>query len=214
MGRVMILLSGETETAGAMNNEEEYVYLLTNPCMPEYVKVGRTNDIERRLKDLSKPTAIAEPFECYSYLTVRGDKPNADQIEKALHFFLSREFKQSKEYFIASVSEVEKYFKHIETINPRIKYSLYNIDKKKKRSSQTTFKMLKIEPNTVLVYKQNSSISCIVQDEKNKVLYNGQTTTLSNIASTDFGRPVNGFEYFMISGESETLWERRKRLEK
>lgn len=40
------------------DNKIEYVYVLTNPAMPEYVKVGRTNNIERRIKDLSKDTSV------------------------------------------------------------------------------------------------------------------------------------------------------------
>ena len=54
------------------DNKIEYVYVLTNPAMPEYVKVGRTNNIERRIKDLSKDTSVPLPFECYAYLCVYG----------------------------------------------------------------------------------------------------------------------------------------------
>lgn len=199
-----------------MSDDVEFVYILTNPAMPDYVKVGITNDIERRIKDLSRPTAIAEPFECFGYLTVKGNKPSAHDIETILHFFLSREFRQTKEYFVASVPEVEKCFKYIEIINPRIKYSLYKSTTKEK-SRQTTFEMLRIPVGAELAFKTDDSIRCKVVDNKNTVLYNGEHTSLSAIAmKQNNGKPVNGFERFVYPASDhpkETLWKRRQRLQ-
>lgn len=199
-----------------MSEEVEFVYIFTNPAMPDYVKVGITNDIERRIKDLSRPTSIAEPFECFGHLTVKGNKPSAHDIETILHFFLSREFRQTKEYFVASVPEVEKYFKYIEIINPRIKYSLHKSTTKEK-SRQTTFEMLRIPVGAELAFKTDDSIRCKVVDNKNTVLYNGEHTSLSAIAmKQNNGKPVNGFERFVYPASDhpkETLWKRRQRLQ-
>ncbi len=198
-----------------MKNEEvEFVYLFTNPAMPEYVKVGITNNIERRLRDLSSKTAVAEPFECYSFLTVKGTKPCAADIEKVLHFFLSRKYNKAKEYFKASISEVEEFFKYVEILNPRIKYSLYKKDGKEK-SKQTTFEMLEIPVGAELVYKADSSVRCVVDNPKNGVLFNGNLTTVSWIAGEIEKRSVNGYERFVYPASEfpeETLWERRCRL--
>ena len=35
------------ETAG-------YIYILTNPSFPEYVKIGYASDLERRLRELNR----------------------------------------------------------------------------------------------------------------------------------------------------------------
>lgn len=197
-----------------MSDDVEFVYLFTNPAMPEYVKVGITNNIERRLRDLSSRTAVAEPFECYSFLTVKGNKPSAADIEKILHFFLSRKYNKAKEYFKASIEEVEQFFKYVEVINPRIKYSLYKKDGKEK-SKQTTFEMLKIPEGAELVYKADSSVRCLVVNNKNGVLFNGKETTVSWIAGDIEKRSVNGYERFVYPASEfpdETLWERRCRL--
>ena len=197
-----------------MSDDVEFVYLFTNPAMPEYVKVGITNNIERRLRDLSSRTAVAEPFECYSFLTVKGNKPSAADIEKILHFFLSRKYNKAKEYFKASIDEVEQFFKYVEVINPRIKYSLYKKDGKEK-SKQTTFEMLKIPEGAELVYKADSSVRCLVVNNKNGVLFNGKETTVSWIAGDIEKRSVNGYERFVYPASEfpeETLWERRCRL--
>ncbi len=193
---------------------EEYVYLFTNPAMPEYVKVGITNNIERRLRDLSSKTAVAEPFECYSYLTVKGNKPDAADIEKVLHFFLSRKYNKAKEYFKASIDEVEQFFRYVEILNPKIKYSLYKKNGKEK-GKPTTFEMLQIPVGTELVYKADPSVRCVVTNNKNGVSYNGNETTVSWIACDKKKRTVNGYEYFVYPASEfpeETLWERRCRL--
>lgn len=197
-----------------MSDDVEFVYLFTNPAMPEYVKVGITNNIERRLRDLSSRTAVAEPFECYSFLTVKGNKPSAADIEKILHFFLSRKYNKAKEYFKASIDEVEQFFKYVEVINPRIKYSLYKKAGKEK-SKQTTFEMLNIPIGAELVYIADSSVRCVVKNNKNGVSFNGKETTVSWIAGDIEKRSVNGYERFVYPASEfpdETLWERRCRL--
>lgn len=79
------------------DNKIEYVYVLTNPAMPEYVKVGRTNNIERRIKDLSKDTSVPLPFECYAYLCVYGGGETSATVEKSLHFYLGEKYTKNKE---------------------------------------------------------------------------------------------------------------------
>lgn len=192
----------------------EFVYIFTNPAMPGFVKVGITKNIERRLHELSRQTAIAKPFECFGYLTVKGNNPSAANLEKILHFFLSRGLDKSKEYFETSTEDVEQFFQNIQTINPRIKYSRYKKDVKVK-GKPTTFEMLDIPINAELIYKTDSSVRCTVVNNKNVVLYNGKETTVSWIACEFKKRSVNGYEYFVYPSSEypdETLWERRQRL--
>jgi hypothetical protein len=79
------------------------------------------------------------------------------------------------------------------------------------RSPRTTFKMLGIEKGTTLVFKDNPSITCITEDETNKVLFGGVTRTISNLSDELMKRPSNGFACFMLDGT--LLWDMRQKLE-
>ena len=57
------------------------VYVLTNPAMPDLVKIGKTTrDVSLRLSDLYT-TGVPLPFECEYAAKVR----NVDETEKAFH---------------------------------------------------------------------------------------------------------------------------------
>lgn len=59
------------------------VYILTNPCLDGWVKIGMTerNDIERRLQELNAPTNIPLAYRCYA--TYEVDNPL--EVEKGIH---------------------------------------------------------------------------------------------------------------------------------
>jgi uncharacterized membrane protein len=79
------------------------------------------------------------------------------------------------------------------------------------RSPRTTFKMLGIERGTTLVFKDSPSITCITEDETNKVLFEGNIRTISNLSDELMKRPSNGFACFMLDGT--ILWDMRQKLE-
>ena len=60
----------------------QVVYVLTNPAMPGFVKIGKTllEDVSQRLAQLYT-TGVPFPFE----LAFACKVPNADEVEKALH---------------------------------------------------------------------------------------------------------------------------------
>ena len=54
------------------------VYVLTNEAMPGLVKIGYTTDLKRRIKELSQPSGIPAPFECFFAVEVENplDRPD------------------------------------------------------------------------------------------------------------------------------------------
>ena len=56
------------------------IYVLTNPAMEGYVKVGRTNNLIRRIRELDN-TSTPLPFECV--FAVEVDNP--EEVELLLH---------------------------------------------------------------------------------------------------------------------------------
>ncbi|MCH5256024.1 MAG: GIY-YIG nuclease family protein [Lachnospiraceae bacterium] len=64
------------------------VYILTNPCLDGWVKIGMTqrNDIERRLQELNSPTNILLSYRCYA--TYEVDNPA--EVEKRIHSIIDR----------------------------------------------------------------------------------------------------------------------------
>lgn len=49
-------------TAEKSQVETEIIYVLQNPAMPNYVKIGKTKDLQGRMKEFDK-TNVPVPFE-------------------------------------------------------------------------------------------------------------------------------------------------------
>jgi len=91
----------------------EIVYVFSNPSMPDYIKVGRTNraDVEKRLKELSNPTGVPAPFECL----YAAEVADAQKVEDALHaaFDVDRPNKK-REFFTTDPQRIIKLLKAFE----------------------------------------------------------------------------------------------------
>ena len=64
------------------------VYILINPCLDGWVKIGMTerNDIDRRLKELNTPTNLPLSYRCYA--TYEVEQPL--EVEKRIHSIIDR----------------------------------------------------------------------------------------------------------------------------
>ena len=62
-----------------------YIYILTNPSFPQYVKIGYAADVKQRLEELNRSTAV--PFAFRVYATYEVDSALSD---KKLHAILDK----------------------------------------------------------------------------------------------------------------------------
>ena len=197
---------------------DDIVYVFTNEAMPDYVKLGRTNDVERRLKELYT-TPVPLPFECFYAARVA----NAVFVEKQLHdAFGDHRVGKSREFFRINPARIASAIKiaAIEEVTPKKLFEINSQDEQavkeaKERRSNFNFEMVKIPIGSILIFKDEPSITCKVIDRR-KVEFEGEITSISAAAQKVLLRQgyewsVAGPLYWMFEGE--TLEERRKKME-
>lgn len=211
------------------------VYILTNPSMPDWVKIGYTDneDINQRLKELNSSTAVPLSFRAYATLTVTNPREIEqhvhalfDLIDDSLHSIEEtkngkkrvREFFQvspSKAYSVLErVANLSNNLQNLKRIAPSEKEQKEDDIAQTSRRSKMTFKDLKIPIGAILTYIYDETKKCIVKDAKRTVEYEGKETSLSALAqklSNSKYKP-QGTSYWEYQGE--TLLERRLRMEK
>ena len=165
------------------------VYVLTNQSMPDTIKIGITDNLERRMRELDN-TSTPLPFECYYAVEVQ----DAKVIEKKIHEGLDdKRVRQSREFFNTSPEQAKAILEIAEVMGgknvtptedvvetPQDKQALENARKKR---SKFNFNMINIVPGTILEFSKDKSITCEVIDDT-KVKFRGQTTSLSASANT------------------------------
>ena len=55
-----------------MAEKTGYIYILTNPSFPEYVKIGYAADVKQRLDELNRSTAVPFAFRVYATYEVNS----------------------------------------------------------------------------------------------------------------------------------------------
>lgn len=193
----------------------EIIYVLINEAMPGYIKIGRTTNLEQRIRSLDS-TSVPLPFECFYACTVE----NADFVEKQLHdAFLDHRVRSSREFFELSPDRAVSALKlaEVENVTPNRDFVESNEDQQalneaRTRRSVFNFKMADIPIGAELAYIHDENIKARVVDNK-RIEFNGEVTSLSASAQKLLNYPyqVQGTVYWMFEGE--TLDERRRRLE-
>lgn len=193
----------------------EIVYVLINEAMPGYAKIGRTTDLEQRIRSLDT-TGVPLPFECYYACTVT----DANFVEKQLHnAFDDHRVRSNREWFeiapdriaaalrIAQIAEVTPKRDFVESAEDQAA-----LDKARVRLSNFNFAMVKIPVGATLTFVKNQDVICQVVDNRS-VLFNDQIVSISAATQMALGdkRPVRGPLYWEYEGES--LVERRIRME-
>ena len=147
----------------------EIIYILINESMPGYVKIGRTTNLEQRIRSLDT-TSVPLPFECFYACTVQ----DADFVEKQLHdAFLDHRIRSSREFFEISPERVVSALKiaELEDVTPGKDYVESEEDQQalnqaRKRRAVFNFKMAQIPVGAELVFVNDENIKAKVIDNR------------------------------------------------
>ena len=210
-----------------------YIYILTNPSFPEYVKIGYATDVQQRLDILNSSSAV--PFAFRIYATYEVDSALSD---KKLHSILdkldpelrSKEEidgkKRVREFYamtpedayaiLEAIAEINGYKHRLKRWEPTAeeKRDERTARENRERLAPFAFSMCGIAPGEEIEFScrgnANDGTKCTVVDEKH-VEFNGETWSLSALARKLSGRKtqVQGPAYFKYKGEWLTDIRRR-----
>ena len=190
------------------------VYILTNQSMPDTIKIGITDNLERRMRELDN-TSTPLPFECYYAVEVQ----DAKVIEKKIHEGLDdKRVRQNREFFNTSPEQAKAILEIAEVMGgknvtptedivetPQDKQALDNA--RKRRGRIDYFGILGIAKGTTLTFSKDENITCEVADD-GKVIFRGKETSLSGSAllitnemGYDWGQ-VQGAGYWCYQGRT------------
>lgn len=195
---------------------DHIIYILINEAMPGYVKIGKTSDLEQRVRDLSRASGVPLPFEVFYAAKVR----DMHAVEKLIHdAFGDNRVAPNREFFKIAPERVVAALKlaEVENITPNQDFvdspeEQRALDRARKNRSRFNFEMVKIPVGSVLTFTRNPEITCRVINDT-QIEYNGSVRSLSDTAKEILAvpYPVQGPVYWMY--ENETLDERRIRFE-
>ena len=205
------------------------VYILTNPCLDGWVKIGMTerNDIERRLQELNSPTNIPLSYRCYAVYEVE----NPLEVEKRIHSIIDDSLHareqlnngriREREFFKISPETAYGIFKDIASLRSDTnKLKLYaptleqsqeqEIAERKTKRSNNSFKLLNIDVGEEIVFLYDDAVTATVLNDKNQVEYEGESYSVTKLACKllierhgwSENLHVNGWMYFTKDGIS------------
>jgi len=193
-----------------------YIYIMTNPCLQNMVKIGYAKDVEERRKQLST-TALPYDYEVFATYETPGKLE-----DKKLHKLIDNlnpdlRVTKNREFFVMSPEDAYGLLESIAMISGSLdklhkkKYDDVH-DEQKIKKPAVNFKKCKIPVGAELVYLDDPSVKVIVVSER-KVQYNNEITSLSAVAKGIKGYSVAGPSCFSYNGKivadiaRETQWK-------
>jgi len=214
------------------NLDEGLIYILTNPSFPNHVKIGKTTDLQQRIKNLNSPACL--PFSFRIYATYKVNK-NLDAVESAIHTIIdkidynlrareeidSRRLRE-REFFALDAENAFEVLREIAKLREdeanltKVKQSKQEKEEEqiaktvevqagKIKSASFSFERKGIKPGTEIMYGKDNRQKAIVIDDKS-VDYNGKHYSLSGLAAKLLGKNssegVRGPGFFKLNGKS------------
>jgi hypothetical protein len=194
------------------------VYVLSNPAFDNYVKIGRTIDLEQRLKQLDN-TSVPLPFRCVFAIKVDDEVA----VEKLVHqAFADVRVRSSREFFEIDAQRVIAALRltNGEEVTPKSDIaedaeSIEALERTVAKRKTYSFSDAKVDVGDVLSYSKDDNITAVVVADK-KIEFEGEVVSLSKAALILLHREgytwkqANGWGYWMKDGE--TLGERVERF--
>lgn len=170
-----------------MQINEGIVYILTNPAIPNMIKIGFTSqeDVKTRMAQLYS-TGVPLPFECI----YAGKVSNYEKVEKALHIaFGPDRVNPKREFFSIESTQAIAIIKllEIEDVTPKVKREreeVPEIDREagveyaRKKRPRFSFTEMNIPINSELVCTTNGESATVITART--VLFRGEETSLTN----------------------------------
>ena len=199
----------------------EIVYLLTNPVMPDLVKIGRTTNLEERLRSLSTHSGVPVPFEVFYACEVS----DSVKVERQIHEgFGDHRINPKREFFRINPERILAILKLVElrdvtpvedVVEDRVEQD--SLNRERNRRENFRFSILGLKAGSVLTFLRDESIQATVIDDR-RISFEGKETSLSSsaleILRTRYGyraKTIAGPQYWCHEGK--TLSEMRQELD-
>ena len=199
----------------------EIVYLLTNPVMPDLVKIGRTTNLEERLRSLSTHSGVPVPFEVFYACEVS----DSAKVERQIHEgFGEHRINPKREFFRINPERILAILKLVElrdvtpaedVVEDRVEQD--SLNRERNRRENFKFSILGLKAGSVLTFLRDESIQATVIDDR-RISFEGKETSLSSsaleILRTRYGyraKTIAGPQYWCFEGK--TLSEMRQEFE-
>ena len=184
-----------------------------------YVKIGKTRNLEQRLKRLDN-SSVPVPFQC----AYAAEVSNYDKVEKLLHDAFSdvrsrsrREFFEIDEQRVISALQIARG----KNVTPKQditedEESSRVLEETSERRRRFKFSMIELGEGAEITYLKNPEIKAVVISDT-EVELEGERMSLSAAAHLLLKR--DGFNWKAVQGtqyweyEGETLSQRRRRME-
>jgi hypothetical protein len=206
-----------------MSEQEGYIYILTNPSFPPYVKIGYADNVNKRVKELNRTECTPFGFRVFAYYKVSSrlkDKSlhalidllnptlrSVDNIDGAMRtrefYAISPEKAYSVLKAVASINDLEENLILVAKTESELQdeNNALKIEVRHDKAKPFNFKKANIPAGSKITYIEDDSIVATVCEDLKHVEYNGEIYSLSSLADKLRGKsPSAGPQYFKFNG--------------
>ena len=194
-----------------------YIYIMTNRCLKDMVKIGYATDVEERRKQLST-TALPYEYDVFAIYETPGHLE-----DKKLHKLIDNlnpdlRVTKNREFFVMSPEDAYELLEAIAMISgsqdklQKMKDVNNSAEEAKTKKPAVNFQKCNIPIGAELVFIDDPNVTVTVISER-KVQYNNEITSLSAVAGNIKGYSVAGPSCFTYNGKliadiaRETQWK-------